>query len=416
MGASYFCSSECEMTTPLSGKRIAVAGFNARPLACSLKRAGAKVYVSDYWGDADLSSCCEEWVSVLDSLPGQRQRTPLEQPVHLSLAQNLVQNFDCSTMDHIIIGSSFDDHPESLRLIEQVQDLTGNSSDLFVQARDSNRVVPLAQDLGFLTPQRQVVTSLEEALDAAHKIGYPCVVRPLVSGGGAGIRLAREPKEIENLVASSLGSQGHWRRTVQQYIRGTDISCSVMGTGSDAVTLSVQGQLIGLPSAGRNCDFVYCGNWIPVSLRQDVVERLRRICAQMCQGLGLVGSNGIDVVVDSDGAIWFMEVNPRIQGTIELLEESTNVSVSHMHIRACDGELPKEMPVFRPAVKMIVYSRKTGIVPDLSKWRGARDRTPDGVSVERGDPICTIVENQSSSGRCYDLVRARAAAIQSSVL
>ncbi len=403
------------MKKPLSGKRIAVAGFNARPLACSLKIAGAQVYVSDYWGDEDLSSCCHRWVSVLNARPDQRHRTDLEEPVHRSLAQNLINNFDCSKMDYVIVGSSFDDHPESLKIIEEACPLTGNSSDLLLRARDSSKVAKLAKQMDLLTPERHSVTSLEEALKSAEQVGYPCLIRPHKSGGGAGIRLVRNSDLMEDIGGHILASEGQLSRVIEQYIPGLDISCSVLGTGDDAVALSLQGQLIGLPSAGRNCDFIYCGNYLPPALDKETTEHLRSACAHLCAELGLLGSNGIDLVIDYVGAGWLMEVNPRIQGTIEMLEASSDINVSHMHISACEGMLPDRIPTYLPAVKMIVYSRRGGTLPDLSQWKGTHDRSPKGVRVKRGDPICTIVESSTSLPECYSLVCKRAASIQASV-
>ncbi len=403
------------MKQPLSGKRIAVAGFNARPLACSMKTAGAEVYVSDYWGDEDLSSCCYRWVSVLNPHPNQRHRTELEEPVHRSLAQNLVDNFDCSNMDYVIVGSSFDDHPESLKLIEEVCPLTGNSSDLFLRARDSSKVARLAKQVDLLTPERHSVSSLSEALKSAEQISYPCLIRSHESGGGAGIRFVRDSNCMEDIGKRILSSEGKLDRIIEQYIPGLDISCSVLGTGDDAITLSLQGQLIGLPSAGRNCDFIYCGNYFPAPVDTEITEHLRSACAYICAELGLLGSNGVDLVTDYDGAVWLMEVNPRIQGTIEMLESSSNINVSHMHISACEGNLPVRIPTYLPAVKMIVYSRRAGTLPDLSQWKGTHDRSPRGVRVNRGDPICTIVESSAPLSQCYGVVCERAASIQASV-
>ena len=63
-----------QSTRELKGQKAAIIGFNARPLACSVTRLGAEVYVSDYWGDDDLSACCHKWTAVLSPSPGERQR------------------------------------------------------------------------------------------------------------------------------------------------------------------------------------------------------------------------------------------------------------------------------------------------------------------------------------------------------
>ena len=84
----------------LKGKKIAVVGFNARPIACSAMKTGAEVFVSDYWGDEDLFTCATKCVSILNPEPGTRQRQTLESPVHVSLIDNLLDLFDMIKYDN----------------------------------------------------------------------------------------------------------------------------------------------------------------------------------------------------------------------------------------------------------------------------------------------------------------------------
>ena len=98
----------------LAGKKVGVIGFNARPIAASLSRAGAESYVSDYWGDSDLKEVSTDCIAVLSQVPGLRHRQPLDLPLHLSLLENFFILTKSVELDHIIIGSGFDDHTESL--------------------------------------------------------------------------------------------------------------------------------------------------------------------------------------------------------------------------------------------------------------------------------------------------------------
>ena len=96
-----------------------------------------------------------------------------------------------------------------------------------------------------------------------------------------------------------------------------------------------------------------------------------------------------------------MEINPRIQGTLEMLEIAGNISITEQHVRAFTGELKQKLHVFNPAIKMIVYSRKSGYVPDLSLFSDTFDRSPKGIKVEQRDPICTIIKTGSNMLECY---------------
>ncbi|MFW9805979.1 MAG: hypothetical protein ACFFFK_04560, partial [Candidatus Thorarchaeota archaeon] len=113
--------------------------------------------------------------------------------------------------------------------------------------------------------------------------------------------------------------------------------------------------------------------------------------------------------------IWLMEVNPRIQGTLELIEAAGNLSITSLHILAAHGILPDYLPEIQPGVKMIVYSRRDGVVPDLSTYPNTVDRTPPGVIVNMRDPICTVIEIGTTMIECYHKASETALAIQNAV-
>ena len=377
----------------LKDKKIGIIGFNARPLACSVSNLGAEVFVSDYWGDDDLTSCCDEWVSVLSPQLGVRQREKLETPVPVALVENLLNSFSETALDFVLVGSGFDDYSEALIPLEKQWSINGNSSKTMKSARDRKAIEKLTSKTGFSTPKEKVIHSLDEGINASDEIGFPCVLRTMSSGGGSGIRIILNVKQLQEKLAARDLSKGV---LLQQYISGSDYSLSLLCNGLRSYTLSVQGQLIGLPSAGRNSDFIYCGNYVPSGLSESSLNVLRMGCEDIGNTLKLRGSNGFDFVISPDEKIWLMEINPRIQGTLEMLEDSGNVSVSYLHMDASNGGLPTATIEFIPAVKIIVYANKQGFVPDLSKYPNTVDRSPTGVLVERGDPICSILEKGSS--------------------
>ncbi|MHA2425023.1 MAG: ATP-grasp domain-containing protein [Candidatus Thorarchaeota archaeon] len=392
--------------TPLYGKKVGVIGFNARPLACSVRKAGGLPYVSDYWGDSDLDACSEEWIAVLSPVPGSRQRGSLEAPVHISLSENFEHSFSIEELDYILIGSGFDDHTDSLLKIEDKHGITGNSVKLMNEARNKERLANLADSLELQYPKYETVVDLSEARTAISEIGFPCVLRPITSGGGAGIRKFNSYKKIESFYKTLEKSDRLGPRIVQEFVSGIDVSASVLGTGKDSMTISVQDQLIGLPSAGRLSDFVYCGNRIPVSVDDKTRDRVRDVSEALTSELHLKGSIGIDYVVDQSGEIWLFEVNPRFQGSLEMLETASNISVSEFHIEACRGTLPESIPIYRPTTKMIVYANRDGIVPDLMKWPNTVDRSPRGVEVHKGDPICSIIDTGEDGSDVFSRVQS----------
>ncbi|MHA2359661.1 MAG: ATP-grasp domain-containing protein, partial [Candidatus Thorarchaeota archaeon] len=378
------------IAAPLKDKRVGVIGFNARPIACSAKKAGATVFVSDYWGDDDLSACCDNWIAVLTPTPGARQRQPLDMPLPVALVDNLLHLTKERQLDYVLIGSGFDDHTEAIEPLENMGLLVGCSTAQIAKARDFQSLKKLAEELDLKFPKRNRYETPTEISENSAAIDFPCVVRPIHSGGGSGIRLARRLEDILAVYPNLEEKDKIEPRVIQEYIQGVDVSCSVLSTGDLALSLSVQGQLIGMPTAGRNCDFAYCGNYLPNNLSSNIETKIMEVSEIISTNFKLKGSVGLDFVVDDQDQIWLMEVNPRIQGSLELVELAGNVSLTELHMRATIGVLPVERPKMKPGVKMVVYSRSDGSVLDLNKFPNTVDRTPPGVKVNLGDPICTV--------------------------
>ena len=398
----------------LEGKNVGVIGFNARPIAASLRKRGAFTYVSDYWGDSDLKDVSTGCIAILSPVPGIRQRQPLELPLHQALIDNLLTLTSDVELDYVIAGSGFDDCAESLNLIHEKGLLTGTPPAQMSDSRNFALLSVMLQNERCKLPSRQIIETQEELRENSHSLKFPCLVRPVHSGGGSGIRLARNKKDL-NLI-TTLKFEEAPALVIQEYIRGRDLSCSVLSTGTEARVVSVQNQLIGTPSAGRNCDFAYCGNSIPVDLYPQVEKTIRETSEYLAVQLGLQGSIGFDFVVDISDRVWLMEVNPRIQGTLEMLEIAGDISITEQHVRASNGELIEKLPTFDSAVKMIVYSRKTGAVPDLSKYLDVYDRSQKGIKVERRDPICTVIKSGGDIVDCYRRTCETAYEIQRQVL
>lgn len=397
----------------LEGKNVGVIGFNARPIASSLKKQGAYTFVSDYWGDSDLKDASTDCIAILSPLPGIRQRQPLELPLHQALIDNLLTLTSDIELDYVIAGSGFDDFSESLHSIDKMGLLAGTPPEQMKASRDFSVLTTMIQNESCRLPRRQIIESQKELIEHSYSLKFPCLVRPVHSGGGSGIRFARNRNELNTIVGLKFEESS--KLSIQEYIRGRDLSCSVLSTGKEARVLSVQSQLIGSPSAGRNCDFAYCGNSIPVTLEPHVEKTIRETSQYLAVKLGLLGSIGFDFVVDNSNEIWLMEINPRIQGTLEMLEIAGNISITEQHVRAFNGELIERLPVFNSAVKMIVYSRKTGYVPDLSLFSDTFDRSPKGIKVEQRDPICTVIKSGGNILDCYQKTCETAYEIQRQV-
>lgn len=369
---------------------ILVVGFNVRPLARSAKKAGYHVLAVDFWGDIDLALWADEYIAVLDQQPQERPDRPVI-PTAEALVMGLQQLLkDYGPVDYIVTSGGFDDHFESWKQLEKLGNLAGNSLDGMKHARDLHLTREVALRYGAEVPTTLEVTNRKQFESAANNMDLPFLVKPLRGSGGFHSRVIRSEPEIERYK-----THHHFSKDVpmlvQELIHGIDASVSLLSTGKHAMCLSVNEQLIGLHELGKQRTKAYCGNIVPLQASEETLSYLELVSKGICEHLSLKGSNGIDYVIDESGTPYFMEINPRIQATIEAIELVTSINIVKLHIEATNDSLPQSIPRSRAVcARVIVYARESSTIPDLRNIPGVVDIPMPGSISNRGDPVCTV--------------------------
>jgi hypothetical protein len=118
----------------------------------------------------------------------------------------------------------------------------------------------------------------------------------------------------------------------------------------------------------------------------QIVENSRAICEE----IGLVGSNGVDFVLSDQP--YLMEINPRIQNTIDCVEGLLGINLVEEHIRSCKGELSKYRQPDGYSVKLILYAKGDFEIPDLTKVRDIVDIPRPRSIIRKGKPVCCVLK------------------------
>jgi len=245
----------------------------------------------------------------------------------------------------------------------------------------------------------------------ARDIGYPVLIKPTEGFGGVGIRKASNIHHLKEVLRSVRQPSG--KIAVQKYISGRHASVSVMSVTGKALTLAVSEQLLGIHKIGQLEPFGYCGNIVPLLESDDIIDRCRVVAERVIAHFGLVGSNGVDIVISEEGRPHVIEVNPRFQGTIECVERILGLNLAETHVRACQDRilphLPPETEGF--CVRLVLFAKRRSIIPDLRGFEECRDVPFPGTVIEKGAPLCSVVVQ----GRDSSLVLERAKEISSSI-
>ncbi len=357
------------------GMKLLLTGFSTRHLAESAIASGYDFITLDYFGDLDQKKICEN-----HSLKRDFHQETFD-PNDLFLAS---QDLD---FDAIVYASPFENHPQIIKEFERRGMVIGNSSKTVSEVRDWRTFFDFLRREGINYP---------ETIFNMEKIQGKYLVKPLKGSGGNQIEIYRKGSKIEKSFF------------LQKYLKGKYCSASFVCNGVNCKVLSVNEQLVGKKEFGAK-KFWYCGNITPLS----EVQKINEICSKITKKFGLKGSNGIDFILRDD-EIYVLEVNPRFQASMSIIENAYDINLFDLHVRSSHGELPSfELNATETWGNVILYAEKDIILPDTSKWIGKfKDIPYSGERIKKGQPICAILASGSDREECWDSLVEHANALK----
>jgi phosphoribosylglycinamide formyltransferase 2 len=219
-----------------------------------------------------------------------------------------------------------------------------------------------AEELGLPTsPYRfaDSLAALQAAIDSG--IGYPCIVKPVMSSSGKGQSLLRGPADVEKAwdYAASGGRVNQGRVIVEGFIDFEyEITLlTVRACAAGGVVQTSFCEPIGhIQVAGD-----YVESWQPQPMTQAALARAQEIAAAVTGNLGGRGIFGVELFVKGD-MVWFSEVSPRPHDTGLVTLCSQRFSEFELHARAILG-LPVDTSLREPGASAVIYGGmdETGI-------------------------------------------------------
>ena len=90
-----------------------------------------------------------------------------------------------------------------------------------------------------------------------------------------------------------------------------------------------------------------------------------------------------------------IEINPRLQGTYELVENACGINLLDAHIKACEGEIIDIPKANQYSIKKIIYARKQVKIGNLN-IPNVFDIPYEGVKIEKDQPLVTIISSNKN--------------------
>jgi len=380
----------------MSCGNLLVVGLDVAAIAASARRSGYDVYAVDYFGDKDTQAATQMNYSLMHQAPRKSCGRISESfsPVGLvELAKKLARKYP---LDGILLASGLEDSPTELRALRDLAPILGNPLNVIAKVRNKVDFFEILAKRSICCPETLQAKGVEEAEEAASELDYPVIVKPTKGFGGGDVKLIQDSEALRSAIS------GENEVLVQEYVQGVAASASVIGTGKESAVLTVNEQIVGVRQLGASGPFTYCGNIIPLVAADETLKKCESVCTEVSTALGLVGSNGVDFVLDESGQSWIVEVNPRFQGTIECVEKVLGINLVETHITACGGRLtvhPEVPPSY--CTRLVLYGCQRCSVPDLSVFTEVRDIPFPGVIIERGEPVCSIVTEGKTKAQSF---------------
>ena len=222
-----------------------------------------------------------------------------------------------------------------------------------------------AEELGLPTSPYRFADSLPElqaAIDAG--IGYPCLVKPVMSSSGKGQSRIDNPAEVAAAwdYAMSGGRVGGERVIVEGFIDFDYEITQLTVRAKNAVGTTETHFCAPIGHVQVRGDYVE--SWQPQPMSDTALREARRIAQAVTDNLGGLGIFGVELFVKG-GRVWFSEVSPRPHDTGLVTLASQQLSEFELHARAILG-LPVDVTLRRPAASAVIYGGvdATGIVFD----------------------------------------------------
>ncbi len=214
-----------------------------------------------------------------------------------------------------------------------------------------------AGKLGLATSPYAYAEGLDQMRDAAKQVGFPCVVKPVMSSSGKGQRVVRDAGELaaawDYAVANMRGDRA---RVIVEAFVPFDYEITLLtvrhkgADGGDRVTFCP-------PIGHRQENGDYRESWQPAAVPDDVLERAQDMARRVVDELGGYGLFGVEFfVVAKDGAdgVLFCELSPRPHDTGMVTLASQNLTEFDLHARAIMGLPIPQTIAARPSASAVI--------------------------------------------------------------
>ncbi len=360
------------------------AGELGKEVAIEAQRLGCQVIAVDRYDNAPAMHVADD-SHVIDML----DKKALRKIVEAEKPDVIVPEIEAIATDELVALES-----EGFNVIP-----TAKAARLTMDREGIRRLA--AEELKIPTSTYEFVDTFDEFRLAAIKIGFPCIVKPVMSSSGKGQVKIDSEEELQAAwdVSQQAGRTGAGKVIIEGFVK-FDYEITLL------TVRHIDGTSFCEPIGHRQVDGDYQESWQPQQMTDLALAKARDVASKITDELGGYGLFGVELFVRGDNVI-FSEVSPRPHDTGLVTLISQDLSEFALHVRAILGLPIPRVNLIGPGASYVITAKGHGKNPTFSGLQEAL-RLPNTdvkifgkseVSGKRRVGVCLASDNSINAAR-----------------
>ncbi len=255
----------------------------------------------------------------------------------------------------------------------------GVNLDAIERGEDREVFKETMRQLGIETPRSGIVHSVEAAVELVEKeIGYPVVVRPAYTMGGAGGGFCYNVEELRTICARGLdASLTHQCLIEESILNWEELEVEVVRDAKNqmiAVCFIENIDAVGVHTGDSFCAAPF------LTISKDLEKRLQEMAFRIVEAIGVIGGTNVQFAHDpKTGRVVIIEINPRTSRSSALASKATGFPIALVSAKLAAGLTLDEIPYWRDGTLEKYTPSGDYVVLKFSRWafekfRGVEDR------------------------------------------
>jgi carbamoyl-phosphate synthase large subunit len=241
--------------------------------------------------------------------------------------------------------------------------ILGTQPDAIDIAEDRRRFDEIARRLGIRQPENGTATSVEEAVAAAERIGYPVLVRPSYVLGGRAMEIVYDERSLKQYFERAARVSEDKPVLIDRFLE--DAFEADVDAVSDGERVVIGGVMQHIEDAGIHSGDSACV-LPPYLIDEEHIDTMRAHTIKLAKALEVVGLINVQYAI-KDQQVYVLEVNPRGSRTVPFVSKAIGVPLAAIAARCMLGESLEELG-FTEEITPAYISVKEAVFP-FNKFR-----------------------------------------------